>query len=501
MKFRLSEEEARLLRILGKLGGTAPVDLVASEMKLAPDKIITLAMNMRLKGFITLKVEEDVIITLTDEGLRYAKLGLPERRIVEQAKVRGVLNLSELTTLEDWEKPIGLAWLKKKAWGSVRAGRIEVLAEATKGTDEILIELIASEGKVYLSRLPPELKNAVDVLKERKLVKIERSFTRFISLDKLGEEALKGEIEVLEEVSRLTRDLIVSGRWRNVVFKKYDVTLPSYRIPIGRLSFIREVLDYIRHVWIEMGFMEMEGPLLETCFWNYDALYVPQDHPARDLQDTFYVKTPKSGRLPDQDLVEKVKETHESGWTTNSKGWGYRWDPEESKRTLLRTHTTCLSARTLAALRNAELPAKFFAVSKVFRNEKPDRTHLCEFYQTEGIVVDENANMKHLIGYLKEFFKRLGFPDARFRPAYFPYTEPSLEVEVYCPSMDKWVELAGAGIFRPEVVKPLLGKEIPVLAWGLGPGRIIMLNYDLKDMRELAMNDLDLLRNAPIWIG
>ncbi len=500
MKFKLSEDELKLLKILEKLGGNAPVDTIASEMGLTSDKVVTLALNMSSKGLLILKTEEDHIIMLTDEGLRYAELGLPERRIVNQARDKRILSIPELVNIEDWEKPIGLAWLKKKAWGTVKAGKVEISGEAVKGADENLIELIASEGRVYMSSLPSSLREAVDVLKERRLIKIEKSPTRFISLSKLGEEALKEGVEVVEEVSRLTRELIVSGKWRNVIFKRYDVTLPSYRIPIGRLNFVREVLDYIRQVWVEMGFIEMEGPILETCFWNYDALYVPQDHPARDLQDTFYVKTPKSGRFPSKDLVERVCKAHESGWTTGSIGWGYRWDPEEAKKTLLRTHTTCLSARTLATLKDVELPAKFFAVSKVFRNEKPDRTHLCEFYQTEGIVVDENANMKHLIGYLKEFFRRLGFPDARFRPAYFPYTEPSLEVEVYHPAMDKWIELAGAGIFRPEVVKPLLGREIPVLAWGLGPGRMIMLNYHLKDMRELVMNDLNLLRDAPIWI-
>jgi phenylalanyl-tRNA synthetase alpha chain len=500
LKIKLSEDELKLLKILEKFGGDAPVDRIASEMGITSDKVATLALNMSSKDLLSLRTEEDCIITLTDEGLRYAKLGLPERRIVNQAKGKRILSVHELINIEDWEKPIGLAWLKKKAWGTVKAGKVEISGEAVKGADEKLIELIASEGRVYMSNLPPDLRKAIDVLKERRLIKIEKSSARFISLSKLGREALKGEIEVVEEVSRLTRDLIVSGKWRNVVFKKYDVTLPSYRIPIGRLNFVRDVLDYIRQVWVEMGFMEMEGPLLETCFWNYDALYVPQDHPARDLQDTFYVKNPKFGRLPDKDLVEKVCKVHESGWVTGSTGWGYRWNPEEARRTLLRTHTTCLSARTLAALKDAELPARFFAVSKVFRNEKPDRTHLCEFYQTEGIVVDENANMKHLIGYLKEFFRRLGFPEARFRPAYFPYTEPSLEVEVYHPAMDKWVELAGAGIFRPEVVKPLLGREVPVLAWGLGPGRMIMLNYNLKDVRELTMNDLNLLRDAPVWI-
>jgi len=501
LKVRLLEGEMQLLKALEKLNGEAYDERLVSETGWPSDKVTTMALNMSERGIVKVSVEEEVWIWLTDEGLRYARMGLPERRILEQAMARGGVEISKLEGVEDWEKPIGLAWLRKKGWGVIRGGRVEAAGEFPKGADEKLIELIASKGKVRLTELPEELRKTVKTLKSRRLVETGKVTRRLISLTELGWGVLRGDVEVLEEVSRLTRDLIVSGRWRSVVLKKYDVSLPSYRIPIGRLHFWREILNHIRRVWVEMGFKEMEGPILETCFWDYDALYVPQDHPARDLQDTFYVKTPGRGRLPSPELVDRVRRTHEDGWTTGSIGWGYEWDVEEAKRTLLRTHTTAVSVRTLAVLKGAELPAKFFSVGRVFRNEKPDRTHLCEFYQTEGIVVDENANMKHLVGYLREFFKRLGFPEARFRPAYFPYTEPSLEVEVYHPPTGRWIELGGAGIFRPEVVKPLLGRDIPVLAWGLGPERMVMLNYGLKDIRELVMNDLETLRRAPVWMG
>lgn len=257
----------------------------------------------------------------------------------------------------------------------------------------------------------------------------------------------------------------------------------------------------MRRIWIEMGFKEMEGPIVETAFWDFDALYVPQDHPARDMQDTFYLKTPFYGRLPDRKLVERVKAVHEYGGDTGSRGWRYRWSEEESRRCLLRTHTTCLSARTLAALKSCDLPAKFFSIGRVFRNEALSWKSLCEFYQTDGIVVDENASFAHLLGYLRRYFGKLGFTDIRFRPAYFPYTEPSVEIEVYHPVYRQWMELGGAGVFRPEVVKPLLGRDIPVLAWGPGLNRIVMVSYGIKDIRELHSNDLRQLRELPDWIG
>ena len=216
------------------------------------------------------------------------------------------------------------------------------------------------------------------------------------------------------------------------------------------------------------------------------------------MHDTFYLDG--KADIPNKDIVDRVRKAHENGGDTGSKGWRYKWKEEEARRLVLRTHTTVLSAQTLASLKKDDLPAKFFAVGRCFRNETLDFSHLFEFNQTEGIVVDENANFKHLLGYLKEFFKKMGFPKARFRPAYFPYTELSIEIDVYHPVHKKWIELGGAGIFRPEVVKPLLGIDIPVLAWGPGIDRIITDAYKIKDIRELYRNDLKQLRESKIWM-
>jgi phenylalanyl-tRNA synthetase alpha chain len=240
--------------------------------------------------------------------------------------------------------------------------------------------------------------------------------------------------------------------------------------------------------------------LVNTCFWNFDALFVPQDHPAREMQDTFYMKSPSRGKLPDKAIVERVRAMHEHGGKIGSLGWQYKWGDEPAKKLVLRTHTTVLSSRTLAALKKSDWPAKFFAVGRCFRNEALDWCHLFEFNQTEGIVIDENANFKHLLGYLKRFFAKLGFPQARFRPAYFPYTEPSIEIDVFHPVHKEWVELGGAGMFRPEVVEPLLGEAVPVLAWGPGFDRIMMEYYKITDLRDLYKNDLSQLRGMRQWM-
>jgi phenylalanyl-tRNA synthetase alpha chain len=246
-----------------------------------------------------------------------------------------------------------------------------------------------------------------------------------------------------------------------------------------------------------MGFKEMSGDMIVSSFWNFDALFQPQDHPAREMQDTFFLD--KESPLPDKSLVKAVKEAHEKG-VNGSKGWQYNWNEREAKKLVLRTHTTCLSAQTLAGLKKQDLPAKFFAIGKCFRNETVDWSHGFEFNQTEGIVIDRNANFIHLLGYLKEFFSKMGFEKIKFIPSYFPYTEPSVEIRACHPEKKIWLELGGAGIFRPEVVIPLLGENIPVLAWGPGFDRLLMDYYKIADLREFYKNDITQLRNMRFWM-
>jgi phenylalanyl-tRNA synthetase alpha chain len=266
----------------------------------------------------------------------------------------------------------------------------------------------------------------------------------------------------------------------------------------GKRHFVNQSIEYAKRIWTDLGFKEMTGNMTDSSFWVFDALFTPQDHPAREMHDTFFIKDMESN-LPDASFVKAVKQAHESG-IEKSKGWNSKWEEKEAKKLVLRTHTTSLSARTLSTLKKEDLPAKYFAIGKVFRNETVDWSHGFEFYQTEGIVIDPKANLRHLLGYLRQFYKKMGFEKIKFVPSFFAYTEPSVEVQVWHPERKVWLELGGAGIFRPEVTTPLLGKPIPVLAWGQGFDRIIMDFYNIKDLREMYANDIKQLRQKRAWI-
>ena len=245
-----------------------------------------------------------------------------------------------------------------------------------------------------------------------------------------------------------------------------------------------------------MGFTESNGDILASAFWNFDSLFQPQDHAAREMQDTFYVKNPIECDLPNDDLVKAVAKTHEDGGNTNSTGWHYDWDIDVAKQSVLRTHTTGISTRYLY---DNEPPIKMFSVGRVFRRETITYKHLPEFHQVEGIVAAEDISFQNLLGILKEFYKKLGFP-VRFRPAYFPYTYLSCECEIWLEEKQAWIELGGAGMFRPEVLEPL-GIDVPVLAFGLGIERLAMVRYDISDIRMLYKSDIKWLRNLPLDNG
>jgi phenylalanyl-tRNA synthetase alpha chain len=245
----------------------------------------------------------------------------------------------------------------------------------------------------------------------------------------------------------------------------------------------------MRQILLEMGFTEIYGGLVQSAFWNFDALFQPQDHPAREMQDTFYL----AERIPAPEGFERVKEMHEHGGRTSSTGWGGRWDVGKAEQCVLRTHTTSLSIQHLA--NNPVPPVKAFCINRVYRREAIDPTHLPEFEQLEGIVMDRGVSFRHLLGYLYQFYKSMGFENVRFRPGYFPYTEPSVEPEVFVEGLG-WVEMGGAGIFRQEVTAPW-GIEHPVLAWGLGVSRVAMLRMGLKDLRMLYRSDIDFIRETP----
>ena len=460
------------------------------------------------KGAIKLKEELKEIVTLDKNGKKYLEEGLPERRLLSVLKGKNLTidQAREKSKLSRDEVSIAIGVLRKNAAIFVAKEKDFVLKLMENG--ERLLKKEMLEEQFLKKEFPVEVKNlreeerfAYENLKKRKeIIKTEVKKTKIVSLTDLGKQLLEQKITITDVVDTITPQILRQGLWKTKPLRRYDIKINVPKIYGGREHVVNQAIEYIKKIWIELGFQEMEGNLVQTAFWDLDALFVPQDHPARTMQDTFYIKKPKYGKLPDKELVKRVKETHEKGWTTGSNGWQYAWNENVAKENLLRTHTTVLSARTLSRLKKEDLPAKFFSVGKVFRNETVDWKHLFELTQVEGIVVDPHANFKHLLGYLKEFFTKMGYLDVRIRPAHFPYTEPSAEVEVLHPIKKQWIELGGAGIFRPEVTKPLLGFECPVLAWGLGLERTISDYFQINDIRDLYKNDLKQLREIKMWM-
>lgn len=468
-------------------------DKILNSSKLKEVELKRALTWLENKNIIKSETSTKKIINLGNNGDIYLKHGLPEKKFLESIK-NNELTLKEIkekTNLSQEELNISLGILKSKEAIKLN-NRISITEKGRKLLEEYSPEeKFLKELPLNLDSLNEEQKHVLNELRKRKeILKIEDKNTIEINFTELGKKLANIKLEE-NTIEQLTQDMLKSGSWKGKKFRKYNLNSEAPKIYPGRRHFVNEAKEHAKRIWLDMGFKEMTGPIINTSFWNFDALFTAQDHPVREMQDTFFLKG--KGILPEKKLVDKVKKEHEEVWK-------YKWNEEEAKRLVLRTHTTVLSARTIAALKKEELPAKFFAIGRNYRNEALDWSHLFEFNQTEGIVIDENANFSHLLGYLKEFFKKMGYEKVRFRPGYFAYVEPGVEVDVYVPERKSWVELGGAGIFRPEVVKPLLGRDIPVLAWGPGFDRIVMNFFKLKDIRDLYNNDLKQLREIKSWI-
>jgi len=457
---------------------------------------------LKNKGLIELNFEKKKIVGIGINGSLYISKGLPERRLLNLLDKKRILSLEEVqkqSKLSDDEFRAAIGALKRKAIIELKNGKIIFSANKEKikkkSPEEIFLESLPLE----YDSLTPEQLYALKSLQSRKdIIQIKEKKIISIEITNLGHELIQSKIKGQNLIEQVTSEILKKDSyWKGKKFRRYDINSSVPEISGGKQHFVNQAVEYARKIWVEMGFKEMTGNLITSSFWNFDALFTAQDHPVRDMQDTFFIN--QKTELPDKKIVRAVKKSHETG-TAGSKGWQYSWSKEEAKKLVLRTHTTCLSSQTLAKLKKEDLPAKFFAIGKCFRNETVDWSHGFEFNQTEGIVIDENANFRNLLGYLQEFFRKMGFKKIRFTPAYFPYTEPSVEISAWHPEKKVWLELGGAGIFRPEVTIPLLGKNIPVLAWGPGFDRILLDYYKIKDLRELYKNDITKLRKMKFWV-
>lgn len=496
----LSPNEARLMLTLDRLNGRATPDAVFEAGGFGQlVEVMNAASWLQSKGAVRIsEVARKVYSLRSREAI---DRGLPERRALKLLDERGgEVDMRDLSSaLGKGEVSIALGWLRKKELATIRKeGGSTIITITEHGRsmldremddERTLAALVA--GEVPEDRLD---KAAIASLRSRQDLVVERlAVDRTLEITDLGKQLLEMGLEVKEEVAQLTPELIQTGRWKDVTIRKYDVRTFAPAIYPGKKHPLTRVADEVRRIFVDMGFQEIDEEYVQSAFWNLDALFTPQDHPARELQDTFYLKRPVRIELEEDGVVERVCAMHECGGDTGSLGWRYKWRREEAERALLRTHTTVNTIRHL--WKHPHPPVKVFSLSKVFRKEAIDATHLPEFTQIEGIIMEEGASFDMLCGVIKEFYGRMGFKDIRFRPGYFPYVEPGLEVEVRFK--DTWMELGGAGVFRPEVTAPF-GIEHPVLAWGLGFERLAMLRWNLKDLRDLYISDVDLLRTSPL---
>ncbi|HLG24617.1 MAG TPA: phenylalanine--tRNA ligase subunit alpha [Candidatus Nanoarchaeia archaeon] len=453
------------------------------------------------KNLVTLSETQKELVSLDENGLKYLKTGLPEKILLESLqKPSKFSELEKKTGLTREEIQISIGTLKTKA------------AIDTKKEDELILS-INDQGKNLLHKgfieeqflkgdFPKEIsslnereKFALESLKKRKkIIKIEISKSFKAELTELGKKILaKGLDESI--VEKLTSSMLKSGSWKGKKFRRYDVKINVPSEFPGRKQHYRRFLDEVRQKFIALGFKEMSGPIVETDFWDMDALFMPQFHSARDIHQGYYIKEPKLSKSLPEDVVKRVKATHENGFNTGSRGWRYNFDEKRTRRYIMRTHDTSISARTLAS-KDLKIPGKYFQIGRCFRYDVIDATHLPDFNQVGGFVIEEGINFGHLKSLLRMFAKEFaGSEEIKITPSYFPFTEPSAQLMVKHPELG-WMELGGSGIFRPELVKPLVGKEMSVIAWGVGLDRLAMFKLGINDIRHLFSHDLEFLRNA-----
>ena len=468
-------------------------DSLVNESKLNADQIRRALQWLSSKGLV--KLDEATSAKLV------AVRKPPELVLMEKVEALPNPTIESLKAQFQSSEEFSAAFGRAKAggWVKLEDGIVRV---ADKNRADVVRTLLSSisAGAREDSLTAAQRSVLLDLLMRGVVERTEQQATT-VTITETGRQAAKEtatQVSETETLDSLTPELLASGSWRDKRLRPIDVEAEAPSFYPGRRHPVRDFIREVREAYISMGFTELQGDSVNSAFWNFDALFIPQDHPGRDMQDTFYLEGASDKRLSRTGIVANVASTHEDGWKTGSRGWGYSWRIEEARRLVLRTHNTVLTVRALSQSKEKE--TRVFAVSKVYRNENLDYKHLAEFYQMDGIIVGEGLNVRHLMGFLIEFYKKLGMKNVKLWPTYFPYTEPSLEVVGYSEAVKAWIELSGSGVFRPEVTVPL-GVKVPVLAWGPGIERLMLMRFGLDDMRELYGNDLSWLRGRKELAG
>ncbi|KAL0741470.1 hypothetical protein Bca4012_082983 [Brassica carinata] len=452
----------------------------AVEHNLDHEEVKNVIKSLQAFRYIEAQVIKREFFDLTDEGKKYATEGTPEFHFFSAVPEEGTISMDDLKGMLDPSVfDVGSKQAPKKKWVAMGQQVSRTVQHVEDKVKEMLLQM--QQGL--------ELDNeSLKSLKTRKLIILTEKWSGYSEVKKGPNYAPKRRSLATD----LTRENLQN--WTELDFKEYNFNAKGQPVDAGHLHPLLKVRKQFKDIFCQMGFEEMPtNNFVESSFWNFDALFQPQQHPARDSHDTFFLKAPSTTRELPEDYVARVKQVHETGGY-GSRGYRYEWKREEANKNLLRTHTTAVSSRMLYALAKGPFtPKKYFSIDRVFRNEAVDPTHLAEFHQVEGLVCDRGLTLGDLIGLLQEFFSRLGMPKLRFKPAYNPYTEPSIEIFSYHEKLEKWLEIGNSGMFRPEMLQPMgLPEDVRVIAWGLSLERPTMILYEIGNIRELFGHKVNL---------
>jgi len=445
------------------------------------DDSIRWAIEELLKiGAISVDKDEIAEATLTSEGRNYINR-FPEEELIKELMKKGKIKIASIGN------SIGFIWAKKNNWISIKDGEAELTESGKKAYESNTYAIREALNKIINTGISAiNEKEKQELLKRGLIVVKKRSTIKSIKITSKGQSLAPSQ----EGIGALSRELIKSKGWIGKHFKPYDINASTETLYPARMHPMHEFINVIRGTWLGMGFTEISGPIIESAFWNFDALFAPQDHPTREMQDTFFLSNPKTLDIDDIETLSRVRRMHKHAWKE-------RWSKELAEQALLRTQTTSVSVhymKKLADAMNASYPAKLFSIGRVFRNESIDYKHLSELYQMDGIIVGSRLTLSNLIDTLKRFYGQIGFNNIKFRPSFFPFVEPGLEVYYHDEHFNDNIELCGAGIIRKEITKAM-GLNMSVLAWGGGIERLLMRYIGIDRIAEIYNNNIGWLRN------
>ena len=493
-KPKMTPQEGSLLAVINEqdMGSLQ----LAARLGINHQEVVGILKSLQSLGdVIRAEQMEEKMWNLTQEGSEVVATGSHEARVYHAVDPdKGTPQTELMKTVPNAK----IGFNKAMSSGWIRIEKIEGVAMVYRNVDSITDRVQEVLQMLSVGNLFGIEGDLLKNLKGRKLIVEELVKSYLVSK---GEEFML-DISPLRLPAEITAAMLASNAWKEMEFKPLNLKAKGNLPQGGHLHPLLKGRAQMRQIFIEMGFSEMPtNNFVECSFWNFDALFQPQQHPARDAHDTFFLSDPALTTDLPQEYVDRVKKVHETGGY-GSIGYNYDWKLGEAQKNILRTHTTAVSARMLYKLaQDGFKPAKYFSIDRVFRNETMDSTHLVEFHQVEGVVADYNLTLGHLIGIFAEFFKKLGIDKLRFKPAYNPYTEPSLEIFGFHEGNKTWIEVGNSGIFRPEMLQPMgLPKDVVVLAWGLSLERPIMIKYGYDNIRKLVghKQDLEMIYTNPI---